>query len=157
MRPFYRITQGMLGIEELKEKYENKLWRFKSSNKRIIIKQLVFYAVSDNYRIIYESEFNKTEYLNDISTEKFFDFLINLEDPYKIIKPPEPEKQNMEQETKPKVKKDLDSLTSTMYEAIDDLMSDKIKIEKAIALSKLVQVVLNLEKHKHLIKTTIKK
>jgi hypothetical protein len=147
----------MLGIEELKEKYENKLWRFKSSNKRIIIKQLVFYAGSENYRIIYESEFNKTEYLNDISTEKFFDFLINLEDPYKIIKPPEPEKQNMEQETKPKEKKDLDSLTSTMYEAIDDLMADKIKIEKAIALSKLVQVVLNLEKHKHLIKTTPKK
>jgi len=147
----------MLGIEELKEKYENKLWRFKSSNKRIIIKQLVFYAGSENYRIIYESDFNKTEYLNDISTEKFFDFLINLEDPYKIIKPPEPEKQNMEQETSPKEKKDLDSLTSTMYEAIDDLMSDKIKIEKAIALSKLVQVVLNLEKHKHLIKTTIKK
>ena len=147
----------MLGIEELKEKYENKLWRFKSSNKRIIIKQLVFYAGSENYRIIYESEFNKTEYLNDISTEKFFDFLINLEDPYKIIKPPEPEKQNMEQETKPKEKKDLDSLTSTMYQAIDDLMADKIKIDKAIALSKLVQVVLNLEKHKHLIKTTIKK
>jgi hypothetical protein len=147
----------MLGIEELKKKYENKLWRFKSSNKRIIIKQLVFYAGSENYRIIYESEFNKTEYLNDISTEKFFDFLINLEDPYKIIKPPEPEKQNMEQETKPKEKKDLDSLTSTMYEAIDDLMADKIKIEKAIALSKLVQVVLNLEKHKHLIKTTPKK
>jgi hypothetical protein len=147
----------MLGIDELKEKYENKLWRFKSSNKRIIIKQLVFYAGSDNYRIIYESEFNKTEYLNDISTEKFFDFLINLEDPYKIIKPPEPEKQNMEQETKPKEKKDLDSLTSTMYEAIDDLMADKIKIEKAIALSKLVQVVLNLEKHKHLIQTTPKK
>jgi hypothetical protein len=147
----------MLGIEELKEKYENKLWRFKSSNKRIIIKQLVFYAGSENYRIIYESEFNKTEYLNDISTEKFFDFLINLEDPYKIIKPPETNKQNMEQETSPKAKKDLDSLTSTMYEAIDDLMSDKIKIEKAIALSKLVQVVLNLEKHKHLIKTTIKK
>jgi hypothetical protein len=147
----------MLEIEELKKKYENKLWRFKSSNKRIVIKQLVFYEGSENYRIIYESEFNKPEYLNDISSEKFFDFLINLEDPYKIIKPPETNKQNMEQETTPRAKKDLDSLTSTMYEAIDDLMSDKIKIEKAIALSKLVQVVLNLEKHKHLIKTTSKK
>ena len=44
--------------------------------------------------------------------------------------------------------KNIDQLTDKLYNLIDDLYNDKITIEKAIAISKISQVVLNAEKQK---------
>ena len=77
----------MLNFKEIQDKYQNKLWKNEKTNKRIYVRDLIYYQGSKNFRIVYQSELNTTEYLNDLSEEKFFDFLMILKDPYKVINP----------------------------------------------------------------------
>jgi hypothetical protein len=45
----------------------------------------------------------------------------------------------------------LEGLSERLYDTMDDVIHDRIKIEKAVAISKLAQVILNIEKQKSLI------
>ena len=79
-----------------------------------------------------------------------------LKDPYKVIKP-EPikeismETKNNDMETPAENKiNNLDDLSKKLFDTINDVINDRIKIEKAVAVSKLAQVILNVEKHKAL-------
>jgi len=146
----------MLNFKEIQDKYQNKLWKNEKTNKRIYVRDLIYYQGSKNFRIVYQSELNTTEYLNDLSEEKFFDFLMVLKDPYKVIKP-EPikeismETKNNDMETPAENKiNNLDDLSKKLFDTINDVIHDRIKIEKAVAVSKLAQVILNVEKHKAL-------
>lgn len=146
----------MLNFKELKEKYQGKLWQQGETKKRVFVKELIYYEGSKNYKIVYQDELNSTQYLNDLSEEKFFDFLIILKDPYKVIKP-EPikeismETKNNDMETPAEDKiNNLDDLSKKLFDTINDVINDRIKIEKAVAVSKLAQVILNIEKHKAL-------
>lgn len=146
----------MLNFKEIQEKYQRKLWKNEKTNKRIYVKDLVYYEGSKNFRIVYQSDLNTTEYLNDLSEEKFFDFLMPLKDPYKVVNP-EPIKEismetknnDMETPTENKIN-NLDDLSKKVFDIINDVINDRIKIEKAVAVSKLAQVILNVEKHKAL-------
>lgn len=146
----------MLNFKEIQEKYQRKLWKNEKTNKRIYVKDLIYYEGSKNFRIVYQSDLNTTEYLNDLSEEKFFDFLMPLKDPYKVINP-EPIKEismetknnDMETPTENKIN-NLDDLSKKLFDTINDVINDRIKIEKAVAVSKLAQVILNVEKHKAL-------
>ena len=146
----------MLNFKEIKEKYQGKLWQQGETKKRVFVKELIYYEGSKNYKIVYQDELNSTQYLNDLSEEKFFDFLIILKDPYKVIKP-EPikeismETKNNDMETPAEDKiNNLDDLSKKLFDTINDVINDRIKIEKAVAVSKLAQVILNVEKHKAL-------
>lgn len=146
----------MLNFKEIKEKYQGKLWQQGETKKRVFVKELIYYEGSKNYKIVYQDELNSTQYLNDLSEEKFFDFLIILKDPYKVIKP-EPikeismETKNNDMETPAEDKiNNLDDLSKKLFDTINDVINDRIKIEKAVAVSKLAQVILNIEKHKAL-------
>ena len=146
----------MLNFKEIQEKYQRKLWKNEKTNKRIYVKDLIYYEGSKNFRIVYQSDLNTTEYLNDLSEEKFFDFLKPLKDPYKVINP-EPikeismETKNNDMETPAENKiNNLDDLSKKLFDTINDVINDRIKIEKAVAVSKLAQVILNVEKHKAL-------
>jgi len=146
----------MLNFKEIQDKYQNKLWKNEKTNKRIYVRDLIYYQGSKNFRIVYQSELNTTEYLNDLSEEKFFDFLMILKDPYKVINP-EPikeismETKNNDMETPAENKiNNLDDLSKKLFDTINDVIHDRIKIEKAVAVSKLAQVILNVEKHKAL-------
>lgn len=146
----------MLNFKEIQEKYQRKLWKNEKTNKRIYVKDLIYYEGSKNFRIVYQSDLNTTEYLNDLSEEKFFDFLMPLKDPYKVVNP-EPIKEismetknnDMETPTENKIN-NLDDLSKKVFDIINDVINDRIKIEKAVAVSKLAQVILNIEKHKAL-------
>lgn len=146
----------MLNFKEIQEKYQRKLWKNEKTNKRIYVKDLIYYEGSKNFRIVYQSDLNTTEYLNDLSEEKFFDFLMPLKDPYKAVNP-EPIKEismetknnDMETPTENKIN-NLDDLSKKLFDIINDVINDRIKIEKAVAVSKLAQVILNIEKHKAL-------
>jgi hypothetical protein len=146
----------MLNFKEIKEKYQGKLWQQGETKKRVFVKELIYYEGSKNYKIVYQDELNSTQYLNDLSEEKFFDFLIILKDPYKVINP-EPikeismETKNNDMETPAENKiNNLDDLSKKLFDTINDVINDRIKIEKAVAVSKLAQVILNVEKHKAL-------
>ena len=146
----------MLNFKEIQEKYQGKLWQQGETKKRVFVKELIYYEGSKNYKIVYQDELNSTQYLNDLSEEKFFDFLIILKDPYKVIKP-EPikeismESKNNDMETPAEDKiNNLDDLSKKLFDTINDVINDRIKIEKAVAVSKLAQVILNVEKHKAL-------
>ena len=146
----------MLNFKEIKEKYQGKLWQQGETKKRVFVKELIYYEGSKNYKIVYQDELNSTQYLNDLSEEKFFDFLKPLKDPYKVINP-EPIKEismetknnDMETPTENKIN-NLDDLSKKLFDTINDVINDRIKIEKAVAVSKLAQVILNVEKHNSL-------
>ena len=146
----------MLNFKEIKEKYQGKLWQQGETKKRVFVKELIYYEGSKNYKIVYQDELNSTQYLNDLSEEKFFDFLIILKDPYKVINPQpikeismETKNNDMETPAEDKIN-NLDDLSKKLFDTINDVINDRIKIEKAVAVSKLAQVILNVEKHKAL-------
>jgi hypothetical protein len=146
----------MLDFKEIQQKYQGKLWKQENTNKRIFLKELIYYEGSKNFKIVYRSELNTTEYLNDISEETLFDFLLNLKDPYKVIKPESVKKISMETKNNdmeiPAENKinNLEDLSKSIYKIINDVVEDRIKIEKAVAISKLAQVILNIEKQRFL-------
>jgi hypothetical protein len=145
----------MLSFKELQNKYQGKLWKRTGTNKRVYVTELIYYEGSKKYKIVYQAELNTTEYLNDLTEEKFFDFLMALENPYKVIVP-EPEiinnkSNNMEVPMHNEKTTTLEGLSERLYDTMDDVIHDRIKIEKAVAISKLAQVILNIEKQKSLI------
>lgn len=145
----------MLSFKELQNKYQGKLWKRTGTNKRVYVTELIYYEGSKKYKIVYQAELNTTEYLNDLTEEKFFDFLMALENPYKVI-PLEPEiinnkSNNMEVPMHNEKTTTLEGLSERLYDTMDDVIHDRIKIEKAVAISKLAQVILNIEKQKSLI------
>jgi hypothetical protein len=145
----------MLSFKELQKKYQGKLWKRTGTNKRVYVTELIYYEGSKKYKIVYQAELNTTEYLNDLTEEKFFDFLMALENPYKVIVP-EPEiinnkSNNMEVPMHNEKTTTLEGLSERLYDTMDDVIHDRIKIEKAVAISKLAQVILNIEKQKSLI------
>lgn len=146
----------MLNFKELQKKYQGKLWQQSKTKKRVYLKELIYYEGSKNYKIVYQSELNNNIYLNDLSEEFFFDFLMDLKDPYRVIKPKtkeismETKNNDMEIPTENKIN-NLDDLSKNLFKTINDLIEDRIKIEKAVAISKLAQVILNLEKQRFLI------
>jgi hypothetical protein len=145
----------MLSFKELQNKYQGKLWKRTGTNKRVYVTELIYYEGSKKYKIVYQAELNTTEYLNDLTEEKFFDFIMALENPYKVITP-EPvitnnKSNNMEESMHNEKTTTLEGLSERLYDTIDDVIHDRIKIEKAIAISKLAQVILNIEKQKSLI------
>ena len=145
----------MLSFKELQNKYQGKLWKRTETNKRVYVSELIYYEGSKKYKIVYQAELNTTEYLNDLTEEKFFDFLMALESPYKVIVP-EPEiinnkSNNMEVPMHNEKTTTLEGLSERLYDTMDDVIHDRIKIEKAVAISKLAQVILNIEKQKSLI------
>lgn len=145
----------MLSFKELQNKYQGKLWKRTGTNKRVYVTELIYYEGSKKYKIVYQAELNTTEYLNDLTEEKFFDFLMALENPYKVI-PPEPEiinnkSNNMEVPINNEKTTTLEGLSERLYDTMDDVIHDRIKIEKAVAISKLAQVILNIEKQKSII------
>ena len=145
----------MLSFKELQNKYQGKLWKRTETNKRVYVTELIYYEGSKKYKIVYQAELNTTEYLNDLTEEKFFDFLMALENPYKVIVP-EPEiinnkSNNMEVPMHNEKTTTLEGLSERFYDTMDDVIHDRINIEKAVAISKLAQVILNLEKQKSLI------
>ena len=145
----------MLSFKELQNKYQGKLWKRTGTNKRVYVSELIYYEGSKKYKIVYQAELNTTEYLNDLTEEKFFDFLMALENPYKVIVP-EPEiinnkSNNMEVPMHNEKTTTLEGLSERLYDTMDDVIHDRIKIEKAVAISKLAQVILNIEKQKSLI------
>ena len=118
----------MLNFKEIQDKYQNKLWKNEKTNKRIYVRDLIYYQGSKNFRIVYQSELNTTEYLNDLSEEKFFDFLMILKDPYKVINP-EPikeismETKNNDMETPAENKiNNLDDLSKKLFDTINDVL-----------------------------------
>lgn len=145
----------MLDFKEIQQKYQGKLWKRTGTNKRVYVTELIYYEGSKKYKIVYQAELNTTEYLNDLTEEKFFDFLMALENPYKVI-PPEPEiinnkSNNMEVPMHNEKTTTLEGLSERLYDTMDDVIHDRIKIEKAVAISKLAQVILNIEKQKSII------
>lgn len=145
----------MLSFKELQNKYQGKLWKRTGTNKRVYVTELIYYEGSKKYKIVYQAELNTTEYLNDLTEEKFFDFLMALENPYKVIVP-EPEiinnkSNNMEVPMHNEKTTTLEGLSERLYDTMDDVIHDRINIEKAVAISKLAQVILNIEKQKSLI------
>jgi hypothetical protein len=145
----------MLSFKELQNKYQGKLWKRTGTNKRVYVTELIYYEGSKKYKIVYQAELNTTEYLNDLTEEKFFDFIMALENPYKVITP-EPvitnnKSNNMEESMHNEKTTTLEGLSERLYDTMDDVIHDRIKIEKAIAISKLAQVILNIEKQKSLI------
>lgn len=123
----------MSSFKEFKNRYENQTFYIKG--KSIYIKELIQYIGSNKYRIIYEENY-EIKYLNNLIESEFLNFIDNL----KIDK----KKISMENSKT----KNIDQLTDKLYNLIDDLYNDKITIEKAIAISKISQVVLNAEKQK---------
>ena len=145
----------MLSFKEIQNKYQGKLWKRTGTNKRVYVSELIYYEGSKKYKIVYQAELNTNEYLNDLTEEKFFDFLMALENPYKVIVP-EPEiinniSNNMEVPMHNEKTTTLEGLSERLYDTMDDVIHDRIKIEKAVAISKLAQVILNIEKQKSLI------
>jgi hypothetical protein len=145
----------MLSFKELQNKYQGKLWKRTGTNKRVYVTELIYYEGSKKYKIVYQAELNTTEYLNDLTEEKFFDFIMALENPYKVITP-EPvitnnKSNNMEESMHNEKTTTLEGLSERLYDTMDDVIHDRIKIEKAIAISKLAQVILNIEKQKSLL------
>lgn len=145
----------MLSFKELQNKYQGKLWKRTGTNKRVYVSELIYYEGSKKYKIVYQAELNTNEYLNDLTEEKFFDFLMALENPYKVIVP-EPEiinnkSNNMEVPMHNEKTTTLEGLSERLYDTMDAVIHDRIKIEKAVAISKLAQVILNIEKQKSLI------
>lgn len=124
----------MSSFKEFKNRYENQTFYIKG--KSIYIKELIQYIGSNKYRIIYEENY-EIKYLNNLIESEFLNFIDNL----KIDK-----KQKISMENSKT--KNIDQLTDKLYNLIDDLYNDKITIEKAIAISKISQVVLNAEKQK---------
>lgn len=146
----------MSDFKELKEKYQGKIWKRRGTNERILVKELIYYEGIRKYKIAFQTGMNPTEYMHDISDEKLFDFLMDLENPYKVLKPKpieeismETKNNDMETPTENKIN-NLDDLSKKVFDIINDVINDKIKIEKAVAVSKLAQVILNIEKHKAL-------
>lgn len=125
----------MSSFKELKNKYENNCFDLKG--KSIYIKEFIQYIGSNKYRIIYEENYGDLKYLNNLTESEFLNFINNL----KIHK----KQKNFMENSKTK---NIDQLTDKLYDLIDDLIDDKITIEKAIAISKISQVVLNAEKQK---------
>lgn len=150
----------MSDFKELKEKYQGKIWKRRGTNERILIKELIYYEGIQKYKIAFQTGMNPTEYMHDISDEKLFDFLMDLENPYKVLKPKPIEETSMETKnndmeipTETKIS-NLEDLSKTLFDTMNDVINDRMKIEKAVAISKLAQVILNVEKQKALIAQT---
>lgn len=141
----------MLDIKQLKKDYQLKFFEVKEENKRIYIRELTHYIGSNKFRIIYEENLGEIKYLNDISKNDFIEFIEKL-----II--PEKPKEQIIMDTKKVIidnytqVNNIYNLSDRLYTIVNDLYIDKISIEKAIAISKISQTILNIEKQKSLLK-----
>jgi len=133
----------MLDVQDLKKQYEEKLWKKVATGELIWVRQIVFYDGTKKYRLIMESGMpSKPIYLNDITEQQLLDELSSLTDPYAV--PTDKPTEDI-----PKVGEEIiTELTTTLVKTIKNLETDSIKVEKAVAISKIAQVVLNAEKTK---------
>lgn len=136
----------MLNINQLKKDYQLKFFHIKGKNKRIYIREITHYIGSNKYRVIYEENLGEINYLNDLSQNQFIEFIETLE--IREIKKTEMEHTDIVNETQKS--KNINHLNDKLYNVLDELYSDKISIEKAIAISKIAQTILNIEKQKML-------
>lgn len=133
----------MLDIKNLKRDYQLKFFYLKGQNKRIYIREITFYEGSKKYRLIYEENLGELKYLNELTENELIEFLATL----KV-----PEIKQISIMTDKKDSNNINLLTDKLYQVIDDLLNDNIKIEKAIAISKVTQTILNVEKLKQQLK-----
>lgn len=133
----------MLDIKNLKRDYQLKFFYLKGQNKRIYIREITFYEGSKKYRLIYEENLGELKYLNELTENELIEFLSTL----KL-----PEIKQISIMTDKKDSNNINLLTDKLYQVIDDLLNDNIKIEKAIAISKVTQTILNVEKLKQQLK-----
>lgn len=133
----------MLDIKNLKRDYQLKFFYLKGQNKRIYIREITFYEGSKKYRLIYEENLGELKYLNELTENELIEFLSTL----KV-----PEIKQISIMTDKKHPNNINLLTDKLYQVIDDLLNDNIKIEKAIAISKVTQTILNVEKLKQQLK-----
>lgn len=129
----------MLDVKNLKRDYQLKFFYLKGQNKRIYIKEITFYEGSKKYRLIYEENLGELKYLNELTENELIEFLSTLK------------KNEIKQISIMNDKKEpnnIDILTHKLYQVIDDLLANTIEIEKAIAISKVAQTILNVEKLK---------
>lgn len=133
----------MLDIKNLKRDYQLKFFYLKGQNKRIYIREITFYEGSKKYRLIYEENLGELKYLNELTENELIEFLSTL----KV-----PEIKQISIMTDKKDSNNINLLTDKLYQVIDDLLNDNIKIEKAIAISKVTQTILNVEKLKQQLK-----
>lgn len=138
----------MLDLVKIKKEYECKLFYLPPGDTRIYVKEFIFYPGQGKYRIIYEEGLGQTKYLNDLDETEFLKFIENL-----IIY--EKPKEQIIMDTKKIIINNYDQvnniskLNDMLYRIVNDLYIDKISIEKAIAISKVSQTILNIEKIKN--------
>jgi F0F1-type ATP synthase delta subunit len=127
----------MLNLEELKNKYQNKKW-YNSKNEIIIVKDITEYT-NLKYKLVYEIVFNNPiQYLNDISEFELTNILNDLRENKTVtIKSSEEISKN-----------DLENLKDKLFMSLNDLLEDSIDCNKANAICKISQTILNLEKIK---------
>ena len=133
----------MLDIQDLKKKYEEKLWKKTTTGELIWVRQIVFYDGTKKYRLIMDSGLpSKPIYMNDITEEQLLDELSTFSDPYANAG-------NLAADDTTKTGEEIiTELTTTLVKTIKNLETNSIKVEKAVAISKIAQVVLNAEKTK---------
>lgn len=133
----------MLDIQDLKKKYEEKLWKKTTTGELIWVRQIVFYDGTKKYRLIMDSGLPaKPIYMNDITEEQLLDELSTFSDPYANAG-------NLAADDTTKTGEEIiTELTTTLVKTIKNLETNSIKVEKAVAISKIAQVVLNAEKTK---------
>jgi hypothetical protein len=133
----------MLDIQDLKKKYEEKLWKKTTTGELIWVRQIVFYDGTKKYRLIMDSGLpSKPIYMNDITEEQLLEELSTFSDPYANAG-------NLAADDTTKTGEEIiTELTTTLVKTIKNLETNSIKVEKAVAISKIAQVVLNAEKTK---------